>query len=177
MSKASPHGKHSARSGTARGDRVRRELPKSHLAYALAGESMLVFTCSFPLFICDAQHHTGKLKERRGAVESPARLTVSLCQGQQGLASLLPSSRHLAAILKKPNPAQLRSNICSSAWKLGIRSGAPLPHSLNTLPLYEQSICEFVSTTYVQCDTILRYGTVLPCTRQYKPLKSILKHI
>lgn len=40
-------------------------------------------------------------------MESPARLPGSFCQGQQGRASLLQSSRHLAEILKKPQPTLL----------------------------------------------------------------------
>lgn len=80
---------------------------------------MLLVTCSFSSSGCDAQHHTGKLKERRGAIESPACHIISLCQGQQGLVSLLPSSWdggrcqlwELAEILKQTNPPQLRSNI------------------------------------------------------------------
>lgn len=81
--------------------------PKVTLPHTLAGEStgesMLVFTRSFSVFICEAQRPAGRLKEREGAMESPAHPTASLCQGQQGLASLLPSSQHLADILKK-NP-------------------------------------------------------------------------
>lgn len=62
------------------------------------------------------------------------------------------------------------------AWQnWGKHSNLKHVHSLNILPLYEQSICEFVSTTNVQYDTILRYSTVLPCTRQYK--QAFKKHI
>lgn len=127
MSNASPHGKHSARGGTAQGDGLHREFPKSQLAHSLAGESTLVFTCSVSLFICRAQHRSGRLKERRGDVESPARLAVSLCQERRGLASLLPSSWHLAEILKK-KPTHPNGEATFDPWRGSqgsIRSGAP----------------------------------------------------
>lgn len=103
-----------------------RSFPKSQLARMLTGESMSVFTCGFSLFICDAQsHRTGRLKERRGAVESPTRLAVSLCQGQRGLASLLPSSWHLAEILKKKNPIPAEKQCLI----LGVEAGDPVRRS------------------------------------------------